>query len=659
MPVFDAFRQDLRYTVRGLRAKPGFTIAVVLTLALGIGANAAMFGIVDRMLFRPPPMLKDPGTAHRVYFYQTNRGQERASGGYQYARYRDLAANTTSFASSAGYTQRDLAVGIGDAAREMSIGCVSASFFGFFNAPPVLGRYFTSAEDAVPEGAAVVVLSHAFWSTRFGERRDAIGSKIQIGPVVYTVIGVAPAGFAGLWPDQPPVAYIPITTYGAVQARDFTWLKSGTTWYSTYSWGWMSMIVRRKPGVSVERANADLANAAVRSYQSQLVEQKRSTPLTLAKPHAIAASILSERGPSESAVAKVATWVGGVSIVVLLIACANVANLLLARALRRRREVAVRLALGVSRGRLLSQLLTESIVIALAGGAAGLVVAQWGGSALRAALLTKSEPTTVFRDPRTVLFAGAAALVVGLLTGLAPILQTSRANASLIADLKSGTREGTLSGSNTRAVLLVIQAALSVVLLVGAGLFVRSLTNVRNVRLGYDVNPVMLVDLNMRGIKLDSAHTAQLEQRLLASAKHYTRCHPRQPQRGHSLLEPVEHRPLGAGDRHGEPARPVQPQQREPGLFRYLRHARDPRARLHQRRFAIQRARGGGEQGHGENPLARPRRAGPVHAGESRYDALHHGGRHRRGHPPAKHCQRLGDVHVLPARVAVSRGIQA
>jgi putative ABC transport system permease protein len=519
MPVFDAFGQDLRYTLRGLRAKPGFTIAVVLTLALGIGANAAMFGIVDRMLFRPPPMLKDPGTAHRVYFYQTNRGQERASGGYQYARYRDLAANTTSFASAAGYTQRDLAVGIGDAAREMSIGCVSASFFGFFNAPPVLGRYFTAAEDAVPEGAAVVVLSHAFWSTQFGERRDAIGSKIQIGPVVYTVIGVAPAGFAGLWPDQPPVAYIPITTYGAVQARDFTWLKSGTTWYGTYSWGWMSMIVRRKPGVSVERANADLANAAVRSYQSQLVEQKRSTPLALAKPRAIAASILSERGPRESAVAKVATWVGGVSIVVLLIACANVANLLLARALRRRREVAVRLALGVSRGRLLSQLLTESIVIALAGGAAGLVVAQWGGSALRAALLTKSEPTTVFRDPRTVLFAGAAALVVGLLTGLAPMLQTSRANASLIADLKSGTREGTLSGSNTRAVLLVIQAALSVVLLIGAGLFVRSLTNVRNVRLGYDVNPVMLVDLNMRGIKLDSAHTAQLEQRLLASAK--------------------------------------------------------------------------------------------------------------------------------------------
>jgi putative ABC transport system permease protein len=181
MPGFDAFRQDLRYTLRGLRAKPGFTIAVVLTLALGIGANAAMFGIVDRMLFRPPPMLKDPGTAHRVYFYQTSRGQERASGNYQFARYRDLAANTTSFASSAGYAQRDLAVGIGDAAREMPIGCVSASFFGFFNAPPALGRYFTAAEvqpnDTTTFGVAIALCATAtmagsLWPARRAARMD-------------------------------------------------------------------------------------------------------------------------------------------------------------------------------------------------------------------------------------------------------------------------------------------------------------------------------------------------------------------------------------------------------------------------------------------------------------------------------------------------------
>ncbi|HMA23400.1 MAG TPA: FtsX-like permease family protein, partial [Gemmatimonadaceae bacterium] len=237
----------------------------------------------------------------------------------------------------------------------------------------------------------------------------------------------------------------------------------------------------------------------------------------MSRPRGIAGSILAERGPNESSVAKVATWVGGVSVIVLLIACANVANLLLARALRRRREIALRLALGVSRGRLLSQLLTESLVLALAGGAAGILIAHWGGAALRAGLLEKSEAAGGFRDPRTVVFAAGAAVVVGLLTGLAPVLQAGRAN--LTADLKSGTREGSYQKSGARIVLLVLQGALSVVLLVGAGLFVRSLRNVRDIRMGYDVDPVLLVDLRMRGVKLDSVETVALRQRLLQAAQ--------------------------------------------------------------------------------------------------------------------------------------------
>jgi HAMP domain-containing protein len=228
-------------------------------------------------------------------------------------------------------------------------------------------------------------------------------------------------------------------------------------------------------------------------------------------------SILAERGPNESKVAKVATWVGGVSVIVLLIACANVANLLLARALRRRREIALRLALGVSRGRLLSQLLTESLLLAIAGGAAGILIAHWGGAALRAGLLEKSEAAGGFRDPRTVVFAATAAIVVGLLTGLAPVLQAGRAN--LTADLKAGAREGSYHRSRARIGLLLLQGALSVVLLVGAGLFVRSLRNVRDIRLGYDVDPVLLIDLRMRGVKLDSVETIALRQRLLQTAK--------------------------------------------------------------------------------------------------------------------------------------------
>src|SRR5262245_20995290 len=144
--------QDIKYALRGLRLKPGFTLAVVSTLGLGIGANAAMFGIVDRLLFRPPPVMRDPGTAHRVYLYRTVRGQERPGGVSQYARYLDLAKWTTSFSRSAGYTSRDLAVGIGDAAREMRIGAVSSTFFSFFDAPPALGRYFTESEDQTPAG---------------------------------------------------------------------------------------------------------------------------------------------------------------------------------------------------------------------------------------------------------------------------------------------------------------------------------------------------------------------------------------------------------------------------------------------------------------------------------------------------------------------------
>jgi predicted permease len=511
--TLESLKQDLTYAIRGLRMKPGFTIAVVTTLGLGIGANAAMFGIVDRLLFRPPHLMKDPSTAHRVYLYQTFRGTERTCCG-QYARYKDLQRWTTSFSSIAGYSQRDLAVGIGDAAREMHVGVVSSAFFGFFDAPPELGRYFTPAEDSTPDGAPVAVLTHSMWETHYGRHRDVLGSKIQIGSVLYTVIGVSPPGFVGLWADRPPAAFVPITSYGAASAQS---MKLRRSWWTTYSWGWMSVMARRKPGVSIATANADLTQASQKSYQSQLEEQTRSSPINVARPRGIVGSILAERGPNESKVAKVATWVGGVSVIVLLIACANVANLLLARALRRRREIALRLALGVSRGRLLSQLLTESLLLAIAGGAAGILVAHWGGGALRAGLLEKSEAAGGFRDPRTVLFAAGAAVAVGLLTGLAPVLQAGRAN--LTADLKAGVREGSYHRSRARIGLLLLQGALSVVLLVGAGLFVRSLRNVRDIRLGYDVDPVLLIDLRMRGVKLDSVETIALRQRLLQAAK--------------------------------------------------------------------------------------------------------------------------------------------
>jgi predicted permease len=252
------------------------------------------------------------------------------------------------------------------------------------------------------------------------------------------------------------------------------------------------------------------------SYRQEIVESPRNTPANLARPGAFAASILSERGPNESSLARVATWVGAVAIIVLLVACANVANLLLARSIRRRREIAVRLALGVGRARLMSQLLIESVFLAAIGGAAGILVAQWGGSLLRAALMPGAAAPGALYDRRTLAFALAVAMGVGLLTGLAPMLEARRIN--LTGHLKSGARDGTFHRSRLRVALLVAQAAMSMVLLIGAGLFVRSLRNVQSLRLGYDAEPVAMIELNMRGVKLDSAHMVELRSRLLERA---------------------------------------------------------------------------------------------------------------------------------------------
>ncbi len=515
LSALEIVTRDLAYAARMLRGSPGFTLAVVGTLALGLGANAAMFGIVDRLLFRPPPFLGDPARVHRVYLVTEGRGGTNYEPNIAYTTYRDLVRTTSSFDVMAATFDARMAVGVGEDTREMRVAPVSASLFELFDAPPALGRYFGPAEDSVPEGSPVVVLSHALWQTRYGGRPDVLGTGLQIGPVVYTVVGVAPAGFVGVQEGPPPAAFIPITTYGA----HVEWTPDRAAYYTKYDWGWMELLVRRKAGVSEAAAAADLSQAYQRSYAVERTGDAELPPATIAHPRAIVSPIQTERGPNQTTVGKVAQWVGGVALIVLLIACANVANLLLARALRRRREIGLRLALGVSRTRLFAQLLTESVLLATLGGAAGLLVAHWGGSLLRSLFLPDAGGTRALIDWRTVAFAGLATLAVGVLTGLAPILQARRTDVG--GALRIGAREGTYQRSRTRTALLLVQGALSVLLLVGAGLFVRSLHQVRNIRLGYDVDPILYVDLNLRGLALSPDRRAQLARRLLAEAQTY------------------------------------------------------------------------------------------------------------------------------------------
>jgi predicted permease len=504
-----AFVQDLRYALRGLRRKPGFTFGVVLTLALGIGANATMFGIVDRLLFRPPAFLPAPDQVHRVYFLRTFDGVDRATSNTSHRRYQDIRESVRSFAEIAGFWRTELAIGVGDAAREMNVATVTPEFWRIFDAQPYQGRFFRADEDALPAGAPVAVVGYEYWQTALGGQ-EVVGTQLRIGQRDYTVIGIAPRGFNAVW-TAPSAAFIPLSAGGAELGAG-----GGPHFANEYGFSWMQILARRKPGVTVEAASSDLTRAYLASYAAQRQEMPALDPAEEVRPRALATSVLFERGPNQSSVTRVAMWLIGVSLIVLVIACANVGNLLLARALSRRREIAVRLALGVSRGRLLGQLLLESLLLAGLGAFAGLLIAQWGGDLIRATLLPDADwPDSVF-DARVLAFTAAAALAAGIVAGAAPILQARRADVN--AALKAGAREGTYQRSRLRMGLLVVQCALSVVLLAGAALFIESFRNVSDIRLGYEPERVLYVSTELRGERLADDAVDQLKERLREGA---------------------------------------------------------------------------------------------------------------------------------------------
>ena len=511
LPRLDQMQQDVRYALRGLRRSPGFTATAVITLALGIGANVAMFDVVDRLMFRPYPFLSDPSVTHRVYLSASYRGDESWNWGGQYTRYLDIRRFTTSFSELAGFTTTNLAMGEGDAKRERRIGTVSGSFWSFFDARPAAGRFFTPAEDRTPRGAEVAVLDYSFWKSEYGGR-DVIGQRIQLGHIPVTIIGVAPEGFNGAF-DTPPAVYIPITLYaGSVKGED------RNTYYNKYYWGWMDIMVRRKPGVSPERATADLTQAWRRSWEAERAQGNLTETLDKSNPKALAGPMKIAAGPGSGLEGKTALWLTGVAALVLLIACANVANLSLARALRRQREIAVRLALGVSRSRLVGQMLIETLLLGLFAAIAGVVVAQWGGAAIRSILVTTPQKTGVaVGDWRMIAAIALIVIATVVFTGVIPALLSGRGD--LAPTLRSGGRGGMLQRSRVRGLLLVTQGALSVVLLIGAALFVRSLRNVQHLRLGFGSDQVLLAAASVRGGDADTATLGRMQRELVARAQ--------------------------------------------------------------------------------------------------------------------------------------------
>jgi predicted permease len=500
---FGAIADDTRYALRQLRRSPGFAIAVTLTFALGIGANATMVGLVDRLLLRGPAHVDHP---ERVMALTVTWAREGEAADQQTVPYPVYTALRTALLNSdvgveevAATTWRpiDISLGRGENARSAKAALVSASYFPLLRVRPERGRFFLADEDVVPIGAPVIVISYALWKRAFDADASVLGREVEIGTRRYTIVGVTPKGFSGTELGAVDV-WIPISSAEGLRF-------GGATWATTRNATWIRVFARLAPGAAsapmLGRATATNHEAGERRMR-EIGATMIATPLPI-----------SMRGGNEDATSKVAALLAAVSGLVLLIACANVANLLLARGLRRRHEIAVRLALGVTRRRLIAQLLTESILLALLGAVAALVIVQWGGTLVRGVILGDLGWTESPVDARVLGYTFGAALLTGVVAGLVPALQAAR--QQLTDALKpAGMRDGAPRSVGPRTALLVGQAALAVVLLVGAGLFARSMRNLHGLALGMDPDRVLLVTMDLRPLAMESGDVDALFRRI-------------------------------------------------------------------------------------------------------------------------------------------------
>ena len=518
--ALDVLQQDARYAIRGLLRAPAFSFTIITILALGIGANASMFSVVDRLWFRPVDLMRDEGMVSRVYQQWVADGELVTASSTHYQRHVDLRDNTTLFSDVAGYSDYPVGVGEGDAARERTVAAVSPSFFRFYNAQPVLGRFIAEADDTPPVGAPVAVLNFDFWQTEFGGR-NVVGEKLQVGDVRAEIVGVAPRGLGGFDDFRPPALFIPASTLGSARGLSGPNLAN---FYRYHPWNSVITLVRRKPGVSLADAEAEVARVVHASWDMERVSRPigmfRDAQAKSAADAGVRAPLGGLRraaGPDRPPEVQSLFWISGVALLVLVIACANVMNLMLARALKRQREIAMRVALGVSRGRLLMQAVTEGTILALVSGVAGLLVAHFGGAAVRALFIGDvAAAGSVATDTRTLLVVFGLSLLVGLVTGLAQVLLAQKGD--LATTLRAGGKAVGAPRANFRTALLVLQGALSVVLLVGAALFVGSLRAAQSVPKGYDLSRVLVASPVFRSGTGNADHRIA-HQTLLESAR--------------------------------------------------------------------------------------------------------------------------------------------
>jgi predicted permease len=467
----EVLRTSVRSVVRGMRRSPGFTFGVMAILTLGLGVNAITFGLVDRLVLSGPAAIQDASQLRRVVVHRTSRaGAAIETTELGYLDYRDLLG-ATQLTGAAGESASPLLFGSGENAEPIQGRLVTANYFPLLGVNPAAGRFFT-ADESENQGARVAVLGHAFWQRRFGGDPAVIGQVLPIESHRYTVIGIAPRYFTGSAVTRVDV-FLPLEAASDEQVEG--------PWRTSRNFRWMGAIVRLAPGATDVAVSDELTARYRQGYASQ--------PGADSGARVVLTSLNAVRGATAASELGVAALVGGVALLVLLIAFANVANLFLARSLRQHDHVAIRLALGGARGRLVLEHASEGALLALCGALVAVLVAVLGARPAQVLLFPDVDWLETPVNLRALFFVAACAVVGGGVAAALPMWQAARAD--LVRWLRTGGHRA--SRTRTQAAMLLIQGALSVLLLVGAGLFVRSLYKAQAVGLGVHTGRVLVV----------------------------------------------------------------------------------------------------------------------------------------------------------------------